>query len=100
VIFLELFYFVVPILRWALDTFELTAERVSADQGIVYRKHQEISTKRISQVIIERGFLDLIFGSGTIKMYDAANTLGLEFKDVPRVKQVKELIDSVRENVG
>lgn len=87
-----------PIILWYVDTFEIKTKTVLAHEGIFYRNHEEILVERISQIKIERGLLDLIFGSGTIKMYDASNTLGLVFKDVPRVNKVKELIDEARRN--
>jgi len=96
IICFELIYSIVPFLRWLSDTFEVTENRVRTDSGIVNRNHQEIQISRISQVDVERGLLDRIFGSGSIILYDASNTLGMTFKDVPRVKSVKDMIDSRR----
>lgn len=93
VVLAELVYCIVPILRWWTSSFELTTHRVFTHEGIVARTHKEIAIPRISQVSVERGILDRIFGAGTIKLYDASNTLGLEFKDVPQVLKVKETLD-------
>lgn len=98
IVILELVYFVAPVARWWLDTFEMTRTKAKSHTGLISRSNQEILASRISQVKVERGFLDLIFGSGTIKLYDASNTLGLEFKDVPKVKKVKILIDQTSAN--
>lgn len=92
----ELIYSIGPILRWLTDSFELTEKQVKTESGIIARKSQEIHLSRISQVEVDRGIIDRIFGAGTIRLYDASNTLGLEFKDVPRVKSVKQAIDAQR----
>ena len=93
----ELIYCIVPMLRWITSTFEVTTHRVFTHEGIIARVHKEIAIPRIAQVVVERGLLDRIFGSGTIKLYDATNTLGLEFRDVPKVAEVKAMLD---ENKG
>ena len=94
--FFLILYSVKPLLLWLTDTFEVTGTQVKTDAGIISRRSQEIHISRISQVEVERGLLDRIFGSGTIKLYDASNTLGLEFKDVPRVMKVREEINKLR----
>ena len=96
IVVLEIVYALVPVLRWLTDSFTITEKQVKTDTGIIARKSQEIHVSRISQVEVDRGLLDRIFGSGTIRLYNASNTLGLEFRDVPKVKKVKESIDRQR----
>jgi hypothetical protein len=59
----------------------------------------------------ERGIIDRFFGVGTLNFYDAAagaqpetsgawneqtSSYGVRFRDVPRIRQVRKLIDEAR----
>lgn len=112
---LSLIYVIVPLLRWRNATFELTDRRVTKEWGILYRHSLEIPLDRITSVSVERGILDRIFGCGTLNFQDASASFqptrgsrsrsradedlpGVRFYDVPRVLEVKDLIDSTRYN--
>jgi len=113
--FLSLLYVVIPLLRWRNATFELTDKRVIKHWGVLYRHSTEIPLDRITSVSVERGILDRIFGCGTLNFQDASAAIqptrgssnrsgdnrgiqGVRFYDVPRVLEVKGLIDSTRYN--
>jgi Predicted membrane protein len=99
----ELVYAIAPVVRWWNATFTVTDQRLEQKWGVLYKHAREISLDRIASVEVERGILDRIFGCGTIVAYDAtlvgmgqSKAQGIRFNDVPRVKHVKELIDSAR----
>jgi len=112
-IVLSLWYVVIPLLRWRNSTFELTNKRVVKHWGILYKQSLEIPLERITSIAVDRGILDRIFGCGTLNFQDAAmgsyptkgawnrdssnrNMAGVRFHDVPRVLEVKKLIDKTR----
>lgn len=116
-LFLSLLYVIIPLLRWRNATFELTDKRVIKHWGILYRHSREIPLDRIASVSVERGILDRIFGCGTLNFQDNSsvvqetrgswnrardnkNLQGVRFYDVPRVLEVKRLIDSSRYNAS
>lgn len=113
VFILELWYVIVPVIRWRTSTFTVTNKRVYQDWGILYRHHREIPLKKVVSVEVERGIIDRIFGCGTLVFVDAAAAAaqethgawnrhpgpekkGVRFHDVPNIKTVKEGVDAVR----
>lgn len=116
IIILEIWYVVVPFLRWRNDRFTVTTERVRNEWGILYKQSREIDLSRISSISEERGILDRIFGAGTLNFYDAAanaqpntggawndskkSNYGIRFTDVPRVKEVRKLIEQARYGIN
>lgn len=114
---LSLLYVIVPLLRWRNATFELTDRRVIKHWGILYRHTLEIPLDRITSISVERDLIDRIFRCGTLNFQDAAavapqtrgrwnrdegnrNSSGVRFYDVPRVLELKRLIDSTRYNAA
>lgn len=108
---LEVWFFVIPVIKWWNTKFTLTTERVRAEWGVLYKHSREISLDRISSISEERGIIDRLFGAGTLNFYDAAagaqpqtsgawnereNQYGVRFTDVPRVKQIRRLIEGAR----
>lgn len=111
VIALEIWFFVIPVMKWWNTKFTLTTERVRSEWGVLYKHSREIRLDRISSISEERGIIDRIFGAGTLNFYDAAavaqpktsgawnnpkSEYGIRFRDVPRVKQVRRLIEEAR----
>ena len=111
VLALEVWYVVVPVLRWWNTIYILTDRRVQSHWGILYKHSREIDLQRIASISEERGILDRIFGCGTLNFYDAAETAqpkksgfwnkensqrGVRFVDVPRIKEVRELVEKAR----
>ena len=93
---LELVYVVVPLLRWWHSTFTVTTHRVSMGWGTLHKHSRELATTRITQVNVERGLLDRLFGCGTIVLRDAASAEPVRLADVPHVHEVRRLIDDLR----
>ena len=112
---LEIYFVILPALRWWNEIFTLTTHRVKNDWGILYKNSREIDLNRIVSISEERGILDRIFGCGTLNFYDPAATpeqngasnnplkrhghgSGLKFHDVPNVHAVREMIEDARHN--
>lgn len=113
IVIAELWYVVLPALRWWNTTFTLTDAAVVTHWGIIERHSREIPLARITSIHTERGLLDRIFRCGTLIFQDAAYTpagsytpltarttdapdLGVVFHDVPRVDQVRAAVDEAR----
>lgn len=114
ILIIEFAYAILPFMRWWNAAFTVTTKRVEMHWGVLYRQHREIALDRIVSVSTERGILDRIFRCGTLVFHDAASvnmppqvttltsrnggnhTAGVRFHDVPRVEQVRVLVDSVR----
>lgn len=107
----NLWYGVIPFLRWISSTYTVTNLRVVANWGLLYKQSREIPIDRIVSVSVERGILDRIFRCGTLVLHDAAAMMqtqtsgpwnvapaggGVRFSDVPRVLHVQALIDDLR----
>lgn len=109
---LELWYVIVPVIRWRTSTFTVTNYRVYQDWGILNRHNREIPLKKVVSVTVERDLIDRIFGCGTLVFHDAASAAsethgawnrqpgqkskGVRFHDVPSIKKVKDGVDKVR----
>lgn len=111
IVSLEIWYVVVPIMQWYSTFYTLTDRRVKANWGVLYKHSREIDLKRIASISEERGILDRIFGCGSLNFYDAAadsqphtngawnkpaNVAGVRFHDVPRVKEVREMVEEAK----
>lgn len=111
IIVLEVWFVVVPVLQWWNNVFTITEERVRNDWGVLYKHSREIKISRIASISEERGILDRIFGCGTLNFYDTAAAAqpktsgswnkreqhdGIQFRDVARIKQVREILDNIR----
>lgn len=99
ILIVELAVVGIPVLRWWTSRYVITNKVVRSRTGILTRKIDEIHIARVSQISIEAGLIDRVFGCGTLKLYDASNTLGLTFKDVPKVYDAKRIVDELREHV-
>lgn len=99
ILIVELAVVGIAVLRWWTSRYVITNKVVRSRTGILTRKIDEIHIARVSQISIEAGLIDRVFGCGTLKLYDASNTLGLTFKDVPKVYDAKRIVDELREHV-
>lgn len=112
---LELWYVAVPFLQWYNSKFIVTNDRVRSEWGVLYKHSREIKLHRIASISDERGILDRIFGAGTLNFYDAAapaqpktsgkwnkhaQNVGIQFKDVPNIKKVREVIEEAKTKIN
>lgn len=103
IVFAELYYVVIPVLRWWMEEFELTDRRLIHRWGILNKESRELNLNRIVSINEERDILDRIFGCGTLKFYSSAggdaieqDGPGVTFKDVPRMKYFRSLVENVK----
>lgn len=86
---LVVLFVAIPIWRWNTSRYVFTNRRVSHRYGILTRHGRDIPLYRINDIGIEKGFVDRLFGCGTLIISDATAKAGLELRDVPRVEQVQ-----------
>ena len=78
-----------PVLHWATTTYTFTNRRFMKRTGLVSRQGRTIPLNRISGVDFEVGFVDRLFGCGTLIVSDASEQGRVELDDVPHVEQVQ-----------
>lgn len=90
----------VPFWRWTTTTFTLTSKRIITRHGIFTKKGHDLPLTRISDIAMDRGFLDRILGCGTLTLQTSAND-PLILEDVPHVETVQlELTDLLFHDVA
>lgn len=115
VLLAEIYYVVIPILKWRNKKFIVTDRAIRSEWGVLYKHSREINLNRISSISEERGILDRIFGVGTLNFYDASSAAqprtsgkwnkqdtnwGVQFRDVPDYRAVRELIENQQRNMS
>jgi uncharacterized membrane protein YdbT with pleckstrin-like domain len=78
-----------PVIHWATTTYTFTNRRFMKRTGLVSRQGRTIPLNRISGVDFEVGFVDRLFGCGTLVVSDASEQGRVELDDVPHVEQVQ-----------
>ena len=86
--------FIMPFIRWFTTTFTLTTKRIITRHGIINKKGHDLPITRISDVAMDRGFIDRIFGCGTLTLQTSADD-PLVLHDVPRVEYVQVEISNL-----
>ena len=87
-----LWWVVRPIVVWATTTYTFTNRRFMKRTGLVAKEGRTIPLNRISGVDFEIGFVDRIFGCGTLVVSDASELGRVELEDIPRVEQVQRRV--------
>jgi uncharacterized membrane protein YdbT with pleckstrin-like domain len=80
---------VLPFLRWWTTTYTLTTRRLVTRRGIVHRIGRDLPLIRVNDFTVDRGLLDRIFGSGTIRVQTSVQHGVLVLVDVPEVERVQ-----------
>lgn len=93
--FSVLFYVVMPVLRWRLTVYRLTDTALTVSTGIVERRERRIRLSRVSEVTVQRGLLDRIYGCGTLVIRDASESEPMRFSDIPHVVWVRDTMDAL-----
>lgn len=91
---LTLHYAIAPIMVWRRKIYIVTTKQIIIREGIMARRSLSTQLSRISDIQVERGVLDRIFGCGTLIVVNAANgeasqTGRVMFSDVPGVLKVE-----------
>lgn len=111
IIFLEIYYVLIPYLKWRSAKFIVTRHKVKSEWGVLYKHSKEIGLEHVVSINEERGILDRMFGCGTLVFYAAAtvaqnsnsnswnrgkNDSGIRFYDVKNIVEVKEKIEQLQ----
>lgn len=73
--------------------YSLSAECLFIQTGCFTINEDEVKLYRITDIGLKRGFIQRIFGLGTLKINSADRTLGyFEIKNIKQSKEVKSLI--------
>lgn len=86
--------FIMPFIRWFTTTFTLTTKRIITRHGIINKKGHDLPITRISDVAMDRDFIDRLFGCGTLTLQTSADD-PLVLHDVPRVEYVQVEISNL-----
>lgn len=92
ILIIEIAYVIVPILKWRNTKFIITEGTVLMTWGVLYRGSREIQIDRITQVELDQGFIDMLFGCGTIYLHSPASD-PVMLDDVPKVKEAKVILE-------
>lgn len=95
------------VIAWALGTyngttFEIGPTSVSHNRNFLWSKKKEVLLTNIKEVELKSGFLQKLFGLGTIVMHTQASTAGnnqtgLSFFDLDNANEIYE---SLKENIS
>lgn len=81
---------VVPLIRWASQSYRITTRRVITRRGLLTHTTQELAHSAGSSIRMRRGPIQRLFGEGTITLTAGADTLVL--RNVPNVLLVQEVL--------
>lgn len=85
-------------LPWTFTRYSLTCEKLLVDTGLFSRCEEEVRLYRILDVTLKRGFVQRIFGIGTIHCCTADKTAPeLDIKNIKNPVRVKELLSGLVE---
>lgn len=94
---LTLFVVVFPYLFWLSRVYVITTRRVVLKNGFFTRERRELLHTRGYAVTLRRGPLQLIFGSGDIRIDSGADAQTV-LRDVPRALLVQATLADLMEN--
>jgi uncharacterized membrane protein YdbT with pleckstrin-like domain len=86
-----IWFLVAPLIRWGTTIFAVTNRRVMYRTGVFNKSGIDIPVARINSVQFRQAFIDRLFGAGTL-IVESASDEPLEFKDIPRVEKVHNLL--------
>lgn len=85
-------------LPWSFTKYMLSEDRFFITRGIFTIKEDEVRLYRITDVALQRTFIQRIFGTGTISCCSADKSLGdFKIEDIKKSREVKELLSSAIE---
>ena len=84
-----LLWFVVPVLRWKMTSYQLTTRRLSLRSGILTRSGRDFPLIRISDVSFSHGPIDRLLGCGRLTVESAGEHGQLVLKEIPEVEKVQ-----------
>ena len=85
---------IAPWVKWWSTSYTVTTKRGITRTGVLKRTGHDLPLSRISDIQIEKGFDDRIFGCGTLALQTSAND-PLLLRDVPKVEMVQVEISNL-----
>ncbi len=86
---LAIVWFVIPVLRWRLTSYELTTRRFRLREGILSRSGRDFPLIRISDVSFSQSLIDRLLGSGKLIVESAGEHGQLVLTEIPQVERVQ-----------
>lgn len=83
------------VVAWMFSITTITTRSIHTSHGLIWRRTRDLPISRITDVSLEQGLLDRVFGCGTIVLSDAASAEGARMKDVPHVERVRATLDDL-----
>lgn len=83
-------------LRISLTKYSLTSDRLFKEVGLLAKKEDQTQLYKVSDISLKRGFLQRIFGLGTIELItsDPSNPVIL-IENISKAREVSELINDL-----
>ena len=81
-----------PFVSWWTTTYTFTNRRFIERSGFIAKEGRTIPLNRISGVDFEIGYIDRIFGCGTLVVSDASEQGRVPLHDIPRVEQAQKVV--------
>jgi len=88
----------VPLFRWMSRTITITTERTILRSGVLVRTRQEIRHARVEEVVVRRGGLQVLFGTGDV-LLDSGGAKSAVLRDVSSPKLVAKVIDELLDDL-
>lgn len=85
-------------LPWTFTRYSLTKEKLIIDTGFLSRKEEEVRLYRVLDMTLKRGFVQRIFGMGTIHCCTADKTSPeFDIKNIKNPAEVRNLLSDLVE---
>ena len=85
-------------LPWTFTRYSLTKEKLIIDTGFLSRKEEEVRLSRLLDMTLKRGFVQRIFGMGTIHCCTADKTSPeFDIKNIKNPAEVRNLLSDLVE---
>lgn len=93
------YYSIWPIIQWASNKYIVTNRQIIVLEGVLLKKTHSSQLALISDINVERGILDRVFGCGTLIIFNSAgsirdsnDTSRVRLHDVPKVLDIEHKI--------
>jgi membrane protein YdbS with pleckstrin-like domain len=91
--------FLLPLIAWLGSRYIVTTRRLVVRRGVFVRVRQELLHSRGYEVVLSQGPLQLLFGSGTLRVATGGET-ALTLRDVPRARVVQSALHDLMEHAA
>ncbi|GAA4187960.1 hypothetical protein GCM10022288_13630 [Gryllotalpicola kribbensis] len=96
---LVLLFFLLPYFSWLSKRYIITTRRIVVRRGFFVRRRQELLHLRGYEVELSRGPLQVMFGSGNLRITVSGETV-LVLADIPKARTVQVALHDLMENAA